>query len=94
MFYIEQACPVCRSGAIGIRKCSDGHTLVLMCNECDAVWVEPSSVHADNARFPTYPDFKLPGVDCSVTSPGSDWANHDEIQAAHWERFVGGEGDP
>ncbi len=93
MFYASSLCPVCNGGGVGFRKCSDGNTLVLVCDECDAVWIRPIEITAEAAVFPSSPDFIVEGLDCSIAeAAGSRWATRNEIQAAGFETFIAGEG--
>ena len=94
MFHLSVGCPVCKGGAVGFRKCSDGRTLVLVCDECDAVWLRPEAITAETAVFPSSPDFRIEGLGCSIaTASGSRWATLEEIRAAQLEAFVAGEGE-
>lgn len=92
MFYVATQCPICCAGAIGFRKCSDGTTMVLMCNECDAVWKSPDRISADSAVFPAAPEFVVEETGCSVAAPGATWAEQQEIEAREWGAFIAGEG--
>lgn len=93
MFYASPVCPACGGGVVGFRKCSDGKTLVLVCDECNAVWVHPNGITADTAVFPSSPDFRIQDLDCSIAATnGSCWATLEEIKAANMDNFVAGEG--
>ena len=92
MFYATSVCPACSGGVVGFRKCSDGQTLVLVCDECDAVWRNPDRITVDTAFFPSSPDHRIEGLDCSIaTKYGSCWATSEEIKTARMEFFVVGE---
>jgi hypothetical protein len=93
MFYIGTPCPACFAGAVGFRRCSNEQSIVLMCNECDAVWLQPSEVTLESAFFPTAPEYAVPSLDCSLASPAADWAKRDEIKSVGWEGFIAGEGE-
>jgi len=92
MFYVDTPCPICRAGAVGFRKCADGTTIVLMCNECDAVWKTPDGIAVDSALFPAAPNFVVQELDCSVAAPRATWAERQQIEASGWGEFVAGEG--
>ena len=94
MFYIKTQCPVCRAGALGFTKCRNGSMVLLMCNECDAVWTDPKLVTLKSAIFPRAPDFTVEPLGCSVAMPGADWATRADITAAKWDGFIAGEGLP
>ncbi|CAN7744941.1 MULTISPECIES: hypothetical protein [unclassified Variovorax] len=53
MLIVLAECPICRNGLIGIRRCSDGSTLVLMCDECESVWADPAPA-GGGAEFTHY----------------------------------------
>ncbi len=90
MFYLTTSCSVCGGGACGVRRCSDETTLVVMCDECDAVWTS-ADLQASRAIFPTGPDFLLPGSTVSVAGPVSRWATASEIDEGGWRPFVTGQ---
>jgi hypothetical protein len=90
MFYVS-GCPFCE-GAVGFRRCSDGKTLVLVCDERDAVWLRPDDINAKNAIFLKSPDFFIESLGCSIAKKyGARWATLEEIKAVGWEPFVAGE---
>jgi len=94
MFYALSRCPVCKGGAVGFRKCSDGRTIVLVCDECDATWLHADGITVKTAEFLSSPAFRIERLGCSIaTSSGSRWATLQEIRAANLEAFVAGEGD-
>ncbi len=88
MFYIEPHCPICNYGTIGFRMCSDTETIVLMCDECDSVWLEPTNTKSSKVLYPRAPDFKIPGLECSIKDPDSHWAYREEISKRGWEKFI------
>lgn len=92
MFYIAGRCPVCDSGTRGFRLCSDRMTVVVMCDECDATWLDARCVDVSEVVYPQLPDFRLPGRSCSIAAPSSRWATQLEIEASGWGDLVVGEG--
>jgi hypothetical protein len=94
MFYASPLCPVCKGGAVGFRKCSDGKTIVLTCDECNAVWFSVDKITEEAATYPSSPDFHIEALNCSIASAfGSRWAVLEEIKAAQLDRFIAGEDD-
>ena len=91
MFYINSLCPICNHGSIGFRKCANSNILVMMCNECDSVWLKPTNVSAQEVLYTIAPDFVVPGLDCSILAPYSRWADKDEIAEKGWAKFIVGE---
>ena len=94
MYYISTLCPACSTGALGFRRCSDGKSIVLLCNECAAVWLQPNTITAESAIFPTGPDYEVAELGCTIASPRADWAVRKEIEAAGWKAFIAGDGNP
>lgn len=90
MFFIEKSCPLCQSGAVGFRLTSRRDVL-LMCNECDAVWTSPNDVELKSAVFPSQPEFQV-NSHGSVKSPDSQWAGLSDIRLAGFEQWICGEG--
>ncbi len=90
MFYVASSCPICGVGTVGFRCCNDGATLVLMCDECDSVWLSPETITAELAAYPQPPAFLVPGLAVSVTGTAAGWANKGQIQEADWFSFVVG----
>ena len=93
MFHIVELCPICHSGAVGFRICSDGKTLAMMCDECNAVWIDAHAVSAEYAVFPSSPEYSLEHLNCSVaSSAGARWAMMEDIESANLSTLVAGEG--
>ena len=86
-------CPICGGGIVGIRRSSEASRLVLMCDECQAVWLDPGDNGPEAALFPEGPDFMVPGSTFSIASPASRWASRGEVVAAGWADYVTGEGE-
>lgn len=85
--YIHNPCTRCGSG-VGFWICGDGETMVLRCERCDKVWLEPYSVTSPNvkqtykvesASLTTIPTFRR-GV--------SRWATLEEIRAKGWDEWI------
>ena len=92
MFYAKTECPICRTGMVGFRKCGLTGPVVMMCPECDSVWLHPTLVTPENMVDAEPPDFVVESVGYSVASPSAWWADLAEIQGAGLESFVAGEG--
>ena len=94
MFHIEELCPICHVGPIGFLMCSDGKTLVLVCDECNAVWLDAHAVLAESAVFPSSPEYSVEQLHCSVaSSAGARWATMEVIESANLSILVSGEGE-
>lgn len=75
-------------GQIGFLICSDHQTIVLMCNECNRIWLSPEELDTEHALFVDPPDFMIPGLDCSVLAPKSRWATRAEIDHYGWSVYI------
>jgi hypothetical protein len=84
MLYI-QICNLCQAGVVGLWLCSDGR-IVLMCDECDAAWIDPSHTECVDHFLPTNGTI-LPGLGCQIMR----WATREEVVAAGWEEYIAGE---
>jgi hypothetical protein len=92
MICVASVCPLCGEGSRGFRLCSDQRTLVVMCDECDAIWLDIRRLEAEQAVYPSAPTFKLPNRDCSVMAPQSRWATRAEVTAHGWQDHIAKEG--
>src|SRR5687767_14313125 len=91
MFYRLESCPFCKGGSIGFRLCVDQTRLVMMCDECEAIWLDPENMEVSALLSPDSPDFVAPGTNCSVKSPLSRWASREEIERFGWTDYIVGE---
>jgi hypothetical protein len=91
MLYVKVGCPICIHGVIGIRRCSDGSTLVLMCDECEAVWLDPTQLSPGSALDAGPPDWTVGNTGAAVAGGKADWASRADISAARWLPYVAGE---
>ncbi|MEM9185857.1 MAG: hypothetical protein AAGB00_05105 [Planctomycetota bacterium] len=75
-------CRLCETGPLGVRKCGGCQALLLLCDECDAVWTT-----ADPTASPVTtddPDLPCPHCRASLVGDDSSWANAAEIAGANW----------
>ena len=91
MFYVKGVCTYCEAGQVGFRRCSDGVTIVLMCDECDFVWLHPQSLDLKDAVFPDMNTSKVPGTNHSVGGGAAGWATRAEVERAGWQSYIDGE---
>jgi hypothetical protein len=90
MFYVDALCTICRGySQVGFWKCSDG-SLVLLCDECSAVWPSPTEVTPDAVLYPNNPPFKIDDTR-SLWGTNTGWANRDDVEAADWASLIAGE---
>ena len=81
MYYVG-FCRVCGAGPLGVRACGGCASLVVVCDECDAVWVdedlsEPPAVTGSE----TLP---CPHCEASLYDSPSHWATCEEVDACEW----------
>ena len=89
MLLVREGCPICGFGNLGLRLCDDAVTVVVMCDECDAVWLDPRHLPSDAALYPQPPRFEVLDGGPSVGRPGSRWAElHDAARAGVSEYIV------
>jgi len=91
MFYVKELCAYCQAGAVGFRRCSDQVTIVLMCDECDFVWLRPDRTTLADALFPSMETSQVPGTPYAVGGEGAGWATLAEIEQAGWQAYIYGE---
>lgn len=81
MFYVG-ICRLCGTGPLGLRRCGDCGRVVVLCDECDAVWTGadlevPPRVTDD-------PDLPCPHCKATLVGGGSSWASRQEIDDEPW----------
>lgn len=79
-------CPKCEQGVRGFRTC--GCAVLLMCDECEAVWTSPD---ADEVVFPAQPDLPSPLTGQSLLGASARWCDESEVDAAGWATAIEGE---
>jgi hypothetical protein len=90
MYYVG-TCPVCEQGTLGLRVCAGQGDLVVLCDECDAVWLYPDC--AGEAIYPEQPTLPCPQCGESLLEASSHWADEQEIQRAGWSAVVEGQSE-
>lgn len=91
MLYIAGLCPLCEAGVRGFRLCSDGVTIVALCDECDSIWIDPRQLDISHVVDHDLATGDIPGLSCSIARPKSRWATRAEVEAAGWADLVHGE---
>lgn len=87
MYYLDRNCSVCIDGMLGFRRCSDGKTLAMMCDECDSVWLGPEFT-SELPIVTRSPEFLLPNSAISIVGGPAGWASLEEIVQAGFGRFA------
>jgi hypothetical protein len=88
MLFVRDICSFCEQGQVGFTMCADHETLVLVCDECYAVWIDPRETSVECALFPNVHDFTVPELNCSLA--GARWATKEEIEEKGWGDYVVG----
>lgn len=59
-----------------------------MCDECEAVWLEPAAVGRDLPSGARGPAFVVPELGVSIGGPAAMWANREQIEARGWASYI------
>lgn len=86
MYYVG-LCPLCKEGLLGIRIC--GALPLVLCDECDALWLSPPDVDEPPLILRADPD--CPECGRSVWEEPAHWADRQEVENAGWWGLVAGE---
>ncbi len=94
-------CPICGGGLCGIRICgvddagtdarfaqtgSDAPHGLVICDECDAIWLEPDLTTAH--QYPSAEDSRCPLCSLPLWGNQSRWADAVDIESLGWEFAV------
>ena len=90
MVYVRIGCPVCQTGVLGIRRCSDGRSLVVMCDECEDVWASPEDLDVQSVLEAEAPAFRIELLGVAIAGEAAGWANEAEVVTKGWSSFVQG----
>lgn len=75
-------CRVCKTGPLGLRVCGSCDELVILCDECDAVWTVADVTEAPS--FTDDPALPCPHCGGSLVEPPSHWADPAEVDKTAW----------
>lgn len=82
--YFVGFCRICGTGPLGLRACGKCGNILVLCDECDAIWTT-----ADLTAKPYLPnssELSCPHCQGSLIDAPSRWANLREIKATDWLR--------
>jgi hypothetical protein len=81
MYYIG-FCQICSTGPLGLRRCGNCGKVVVLCDECDAVWTSADL----QAKPQLYQAEELSCPECksSLIDSPSGWATQAQIEATKW----------
>lgn len=88
MYYVG-TCSVCEQGNLGIRICSKEADALILCDECDALWL--STDLTDLPLFLEQPNLPCPCCPGNLTDSSAHWASFREIYKKGWIDAVKGE---
>lgn len=88
-YHLETTCPICLNGWIGFWRCSDGETIILICDECDSIWADPNDASdAHKMLHSTARDNYIAEIDCYLTGQASGPATLPDIERKGWLSFI------
>jgi hypothetical protein len=87
--YFVGTCRCCGQGLLGIRICCEDQIGLVLCEECDAIWLEPTC--AGDPLFPGQPESTCPRCGRPIWHPPAHWASQDEVDRLDWTEYVLGD---
>jgi len=81
MYYVG-FCRICGTGPLGLRRCGGCGKVVVLCDECDAIWT--SADLAAKPHLAQAGDLACPDCEASLVNASSRWAKKAEIEATDW----------
>ncbi|WP_166823221.1 hypothetical protein [Thalassoroseus pseudoceratinae] len=82
-------CPCCGQGMIRIAACDACNDLVAICDECEAVWKEPSQLKQSTSLRPDAQHPQCPH--CGHEVRGWRFLTSKELQSAGQSDLIGGQ---
>jgi len=90
MYYLG-FCRICSTGPLGLRRCGKCGNVVVLCDECDAIWT--SADFAAKPCFAKAGELPCPECQASLIDSPSRWATQAEIEAIDWLQQALDQGD-
>ena len=87
-FPIVGQCRICEQGLLGVRLCGGDHSPLVLCDECESVWTDPSC--AGGAQALRNPGSLCPLCQRPAFSEETSWANEKEIAELGWKEHIVG----
>jgi hypothetical protein len=88
MHFLREPCPLCSTPTchIGLAfwRCGDGTTIVVLCPECEAVWLGPRQISDQNGLSAGLPPGLIRELGIQLGGPAAGWASEDEINGVGW----------
>ncbi len=86
-------CPFCNQGTVGFHLASDQKTMVMLCDECDAVWLDPERMELNALIWPDRgAAYFVSEISLSLAHPLARWATRAEVEQYGWGQLITGEG--
>lgn len=87
--WVHSLCAGFCEGLIAFWRCGEDGTVVLLCDECGHLWMNPASVgNEDCLSTAGHPEFQLPGGKVLLGDPPCRWATREEIEQRGWSQFI------
>lgn len=81
MYYVG-FCRICGTGPLGLRECGGCGEVVVLCDECDAVWTDGG--FAAKPQFADEGELPCPHCGTSLIEKPSRWAHKKTIDVTPW----------
>lgn len=94
IYYLDNLCPACNTGILGFRRLDEASKIVIVCHECEAVWMQPYNIALENMRRVSEPDFIVLELECPIFGDNAAWASYEEIKIHGWEEYIYGDERP
>lgn len=88
MKYRAGVCPFCEVGSQVFRRCDDGATVVVMCDECGDVWMDPAKLDKAHLGAIDRETSGIPGTELYLYGGDAGWATLEEIERGGWAGFI------
>lgn len=75
-------CRLCGTGPLGLRFCGECENVVVLCDECDAVWTDADFTAP--AILGDSEELNCPHCETSLLSNESHWATAEELLQSSW----------
>ena len=75
-------CRICGTGPLGLRECGSCGEVVVLCEECDAVWTDGD--FSVKPQLAGENDLPCPYCEASLIRPPSRWAEESKIKKLAW----------
>jgi len=75
-------CRICGTGPLGLRECGRCHAVVVLCDECDATWIDAD--FSGTPQFASDGELPCPHCQASLIKKPSRWATQGTIHDIAW----------